>query len=93
MNRWHCGQHGCPSTAVGTGGAIGLRAIGWYFVRGPVLFCPVHRPDPTLDRVNLHDRETDDGTPCSACASEIEAQDHQVKMGAEPWTEVHRVVG
>lgn len=45
MNLWRCNAIGCDSTAVGTGGAVGLRAIGWWFKRGPILFCPRHRPD------------------------------------------------
>jgi len=88
VNRWVCGHHGCESSAVGVGGAIGLRAIGWYFRKGPITLCPAHRPDGTLDRVELHDKETDAGDLCSHCAAEIEALEHQVRMGADPWTEV-----
>lgn len=91
MNRWQCGVHGCKSEAVGAGGAIGLRAIGWYFERGPVILCPAHRPDPTRDRTTAHDSHNDDGEPCSYCAADIAALEHQVRMGADPWTEVRRV--
>ena len=49
MNLWQCDfrdEHGrCDNECVGVGGAIGLRAIGWYFRVGHGLFCPVHRPD------------------------------------------------
>lgn len=51
MNEWQCDEGGCMSKAVGVGGAIGLRAIGWYFKRGqhdkhgPVILCPLHRAD------------------------------------------------
>lgn len=34
MNKWECDFPGCKSSAVGCGGAIGLRAIGWHFQRG-----------------------------------------------------------
>jgi len=30
LNLWQCQFPGCRSTAVGTGGALGLRAIGWF---------------------------------------------------------------
>ena len=51
MNAWRCEHPGCTNSCVGLGGAIGLRAIGWYFY--PVkslgepfqLFCPIHRPE------------------------------------------------
>ncbi len=57
MNAWTCNAHGCRSIAIGVGGAVGLRAIGWYFVPGgtadcdqhlrlPIILCPGHRPDP-----------------------------------------------
>ena len=44
MNLWECGHSGCKCTAVGTGGAVGLRAVWWYFEMGPQLFCPDHHP-------------------------------------------------
>ena len=91
MNRWRCDVHGCESTAVGVGGAIGLRAIGWYFRRGPVTLCPEHRPDPTTNRVEMHNPAGNTGQPCSLCAAEIEALEHQVRMGADAWTEVRHV--
>lgn len=31
MNKWECDFPGCKNTAVGCGGALGLRAVGWYF--------------------------------------------------------------
>lgn len=50
MNFWECSTTGCGRTAYGTGGAIGLQAVGWWFKRGengfgPTLYCPAHRPD------------------------------------------------
>ena len=65
MNRWEC--EACDQAATGIGGAIGLRAIGWYFRPGPVILCPRHRPD----RVECRDRP---GVPCAICAAEAEAQ-------------------
>lgn len=50
MNLWECDEPGCTAKAVGMGGAIGLRAIGWFFQKGPRLFCPIHRPDGTKKR-------------------------------------------
>lgn len=50
MNYWECDQSGCQSKSHGIGGAIGLRAIGWYFKKGegitrpPIIFCPQHSP-------------------------------------------------
>jgi hypothetical protein len=53
MNVWHCDYPRCISSASGTGEAIGLRAIGWWFIPGdrtvPEIFCPAHRPDRTCD--------------------------------------------
>jgi hypothetical protein len=74
MNLWQCDVPGCKITASGTGGAIGLRAIGWYFLPGPVIRCPAHRPDsiPCIG----DPRTTDDsvrGQPCSQCQADIEA--------------------
>lgn len=34
MNLWECCHSGCHTTATGKGGAVGLRAIGWYFEPG-----------------------------------------------------------
>lgn len=50
MNQWDCQHPGCKRQAIGTGGAIGLQAIGWWFERGqggsgPRIYCPPHRPD------------------------------------------------
>ena|ERR1700760_3915739 len=44
MNIWECHHPDCTNRVVGVGGAIGLRAIGWYFELGPVLYCPNHYP-------------------------------------------------
>lgn len=42
MNLWECQQPHCLNKVVGIGGAIGLRAIGWYFEKGPIIYCPGH---------------------------------------------------
>jgi len=62
MNKWECEFPGCKSTAVGCGGAVGLRAIGWYFKPGPKIFCPNHRPDKE---------------DCSSCIAEMWAWFYQ----------------
>lgn len=69
--KWTCDHEGCKSVAVGSGGAIGLRAIGWHFVRGGSVKCPAHRPDP----MPCKDNDTNAGKPCSTCRGEAEA-DH-----------------
>lgn len=78
MNKWECEYPGCKSTAVGTGGAVGLRAIGWWFVRGMSnnIFCPAHRPDPIrcLEQADYHE--------CRNCAGELEADKWQRQMEA-----------
>jgi hypothetical protein len=58
MSLWECQNPGCSRQCIGCGGAIGLRAIGWYFMPGPVIFCPAHRPDAKRCRVN------EAGRPC-----------------------------
>lgn len=87
MNLWECDMRtlGCTSTAKGTGGAIGLRAIGWWFVPGPGpllggeprLLCPDHRPDkiPCLESFMYPD--TPQEQPCSPCKGEVEADKWQ----------------
>lgn len=51
MNRWSCGEDLCSATAVGVGGATGLRAVGWQVAKGmgprggPLIRCPKHRID------------------------------------------------
>lgn len=92
MNRWGCDRHGCTSTAVGVGGAIGLRAIGWFFAPGPQVFCPLHRPDATSARVPSHDREEDRGEPCSQCTAELAAAHWQLNMGGRDWPAPERAV-
>jgi hypothetical protein len=66
MNLWECDHPGCKSTAVGAGGAIGLRAIGWHFECGSKLLCPEHRPDAMPCLVSKPQ-------PCSSCVAEAEA--------------------
>ena len=81
VNRWECDQPGCDRQCVGTGGAIGLRAIGWWFLPGPRLFCPAHRPDPATEPIGEPDpRDKWVGShgpeapyPCSMCAADREA--------------------
>jgi len=46
VNRWKCDHPDCTRECVGTGGAVGLRAIGWWFVYAGPIYCPAHRPDP-----------------------------------------------
>lgn len=58
MNIWECQEVSCHRRCVGTGGAVGLRAIGWYVRMGPVIFCPEHRPDAGED-------------DCSHCLAEV----------------------
>jgi len=86
MNLWECGEPGCTATALGEGGAIGLRAVGWYFEPGPVLRCPAHRPDGETER-RFMGCERPVGEPCSPCRAEMEAERYQVAMGARPWLE------
>lgn len=82
MNLWECEQPGCRSQAVGSGTALGLRAIGWYVKIGgpaPEIFCPRHRPDPMPcieQGVNL-------GNACSECAGEAQARNLQGLIVAE----------
>jgi hypothetical protein len=87
MNLWECAHPDCKSTAVGAGGAIGLRAIGWYFRPGSsladnFLFCPAHRPDPIpcCDKYTPDDEKLES---CPHCAGEGEAAYWQTKMGVE----------
>jgi hypothetical protein len=94
MNLWQCDRgkyadNRCSRTAVGTGGAVGLRAIGWWFEPGydfvdrkEHLLCPQHRPDaiPCLEAF-LYDTTTDE--PCGNCSGEIEADKWQKLMNEE----------
>lgn len=69
MNLWECSRHDCNRKAVGVGGALGLRAIGWHFTMGGPLLCPVHRPDP----IPCSDNDENAGKSCSRCAAEASA--------------------
>jgi hypothetical protein len=84
MNLWECCEPGCPRKCVGCGGAIGLRAIGWYFVPGwgSNLFCPRHRPDGSTLRTELHGSQDgdDEGKPCSSCQADAEATEIQERL-------------
>lgn len=75
MNKWVCAVPGCGTTAVGFGGAIGLRAIGWWFLPGEELRCPAHRPDGTMDR--SADAPCHLDKPCPECQGEKEAAQMQ----------------
>jgi hypothetical protein len=75
MSKWECGHHGCDVTAVGSGGAVGLRAIGWWFEPGPHLFCPAHRPDPSPCHQEYN--AGNEGKSCPFCTAEAEAHGHQ----------------
>ena len=84
MNKWECEARGCTNTAVGVGGGVGLRAIGWYFhpgtsMRGPVLFCPWHRPDGMPCKEPPKDADESvadwyDASHCSVCTAQDEAR-------------------
>ncbi len=76
LNKWDCHYPGCGSTAVGVGGALGLRAIGWYFTPGPTLYCPLHRPDPS--EVKSETCETKG--PCGECRADYEADVFQAHI-------------
>jgi hypothetical protein len=81
MNLWECEAPGCDSKCVGAGGAIGLRAIGWFFVPLGGLFCPHHRPDKTTDKHPMGICDTDG--PCSPCAGDREADKLQYMIAKE----------
>ena len=70
MNVWECDRLGCRRKCYGTGGAIGLRAIGWYFKPGPVTLCPAHRPDRAPCKE--HTEQYPDG--CPVCKADQEAE-------------------
>lgn len=77
MNLWQCKHAGCKSTAVGTGGAIGLRAIGWWFLPGQDILCPNHRPDPIDGDGRYLDCTRKN---CSQCKATEEAESWQAKI-------------
>lgn len=70
MNRWECQHPECNRQVTGCGGAIGLRAIGWYFKPGPIIFCPIHRPDP----IKCKDSTDEKPFLCSQCQGDEEAK-------------------
>jgi hypothetical protein len=69
VNKWDCDAPGCDYSVCGLGGAIGLRAIGWYFMPGygPRLYCPRHRHLAEEPMIDPH------GKPCTMCRGETEA--------------------
>ncbi len=76
MNAWKCERDGCDAVAVGIGGAVGLRAIGWYFEPRHGLFCPVHRPDGSTKRPSRRlvcDLPCNKTGPCPSCKAQEEA--------------------
>ncbi len=75
MNLWKCQHPECTHTAVGCGGAVGLRAIGWYFRLGPVILCPQHRPDGRLCTRPAADVDPDPA--CGLCTAETDAMRYQ----------------
>lgn len=79
LNKWECNAQGCKATAVGIGSAIGLWAIGWWFEAGKSLFCPAHRPDPTMKR--NPSVPCDQAGPCGWCRAEEEADKIQYVIG------------
>ncbi len=79
MNRWNCEYPNCERSVTGTGGAIGLRAIGWYFERGvsmdgPTIRCPTHRPD------GVQCRDDPEEKSCPFCAADAEAERWQALL-------------
>ena len=79
MNAWECDFPGCTSAAVGTGGAIGLAAIGWWFRPGGIsggaglnIRCPSHRPDPIPCTNSSIERDE-----CSNCRADQVAEEIQ----------------
>lgn len=84
MNTWGCKHSGCKATASGVGGAMGLRAIGWFFDRGSqTLLCPEHRTDRIPCRTEGHTEQ-----PCALCAGVREASLIQriiYAMTGQPW--------
>lgn len=81
MNKWECGTPDCNSVAVGVGGALGLRAIGWWFEKGAKPLCPGHRPDPTECRTG--DVPCGRKGPCPSCKAEMEANVLQYVLACE----------
>jgi len=79
MNEWQCDYAGCRNKVVGLGGAIGLRAIGWYFAPGPSLRCPLHRPDPApcTDEATEAEQRPE---ACPMCSGDRDAQRWQSEM-------------
>lgn len=73
MSKWECAHPGCHISAVGVGGAHGLRFIGWFvqlrYSAYPLILCPAHRPDP------VPRRRDDCADPlCSLCRAEQDAR-------------------
>jgi hypothetical protein len=78
VNVWECADVHCSRKCYGTGGAIGLRAIGWWFETGGAILCPQHRPAE-----GTKCRETTQSGPCQLCAAEIEAEKWQSLIRTE----------
>lgn len=80
MNLWNCQHAGCDRTCCGVGGAVGLRAIGWYFKRGPIIFCPEHRPDGINGKGKYLDCHKKN---CPQCKGSQEAEKWQALINKE----------
>lgn len=88
MNQWRCnginyetGKR-CTITACGSGGAIGLRAIGWWFEPGHEVRCPAHRPDAHGACREAYRMAGDalGPDPCSSCTADEEAERFQLAL-------------
>jgi len=92
MNQWNCEEQGCAASAIGCGGAIGLRAIGWQFELGrktegfphpPMIRCPMHRIDGNSGEVSArllqHVIQSVDNlaNACPICGTGTMVEDHE----------------
>lgn len=83
LNLWMCEHPACDSRAVGEGGAIGLRALGWQFAPGEPLLCPAHRTDGAEKVYRFMDCDRED---CPACVGEGEARLFQAHIARVLWS-------
>lgn len=89
MHRWICDNPTCGNDAMGTGGAIGLRAIGWDVElrekdpRGRwlhTILCPAHRRDAMSCTKRCPDQVTGERFLCHICAGRAEAEEWQATI-------------
>ena len=73
LNLWECDHRDadgkrCKSTAVGVGGAIGLLAVGWQFIRGKAIEPAGESLEATINAVmiSLHTPECQPRLYCPA---------------------------